>query len=85
MAANPIVVVDHGKVDIPEELQGDPRFKDGSRLQLVPIPSASLSKAEEALAWKEFRKLRGILKDSDFDPNAELEKEKLRELEEERR
>ena len=86
MAAHPIVVVEDGKIDIPEELQEDPRFRDGARLQLVPVSVArELSAEERKKAWEGFRKLRGILADSDYDPNAELEKEKQRELEKERR
>lgn len=84
MAAHPIVVVDHGRVEIPKELQDDPRFKDGARLQLVPV-KGELSGAERVKAWENFRQLEGILADSEYDPNAELEKEKQRELEEEDR
>jgi hypothetical protein len=86
MAAHPIVVVEHGKIDIPEELQKDPRFGDGARLQLVPMPVVrELSKEDRMKAWENFRKLEGILANSDYDPNAELEKEKQRELAEEAR
>jgi hypothetical protein len=84
MAANPIVVIDHGRVEIPEELQSDPRFKDGARLQLVPV-KPELPEAERVKAWENFRKLEGILANSEYDPNAELEKEKQRELDEEDR
>ena len=85
MAAHPIVVIDHGRVEIPEELQSDPRFRDGARLQLVPIPTISNSGADLAKAWEDFLGLGGLLAHSDYDPNAELEKEKQRELEEEDR
>jgi len=86
MAAHPIVVVEHGKIDIPEELQQDPRFRDGARLQLVPLTILrELSDEDRKKAWNNFRKLEGILARSDYDPNAELEKEKQRELAKEAR
>ncbi len=86
MAAHPIVVVEHGKVEIPQELQKDPEFQDGARLQLVPVSVArELSEEERKKAWANFRKLEGILANSDYDPNAELEKEKQRELADEAR
>ncbi len=79
MAAHPIVVIEHGRVEVPEELQEDPHFKDGARVQLVPVSfNAGEVSAEEILA--KWESLRGILADSAFDPNAELEAEKQREL-----
>ena len=83
MAANTIVVVDHGKIEIPKELQSDPRFSDGARLQLVPLPLSTEQNTAEA--WDNFMSLAGLLADSDYDPNAKLEEEKQRELEEEAR
>jgi len=81
MAAHPIVVVEDGKVEIPHELQRDPKFKDGARLQLVPVSVVrELSEEDRKKAWDNFRKLEGLLAHSDYDPNAELEKEKQREL-----
>lgn len=86
MAAHPIVVVEDGKIDIPEELQQDPRFRDGARLQLVPVSVVrELSVEDRKKAWDNFRKLEGLLAHSDYDPNAELEKEKQRELAKEAR
>lgn len=85
MAAHPIVTVDHGRVTIPEELQSDPRFRDGARLQLVPIEAAGPSVADPAKAWEDFMSLEGLLANSVYDPNAELEKERQRELEDEAR
>jgi hypothetical protein len=82
MAAHPIVVVDHGRVEIPEELQSDPRYRDGARLQLVPVEaSVDREKVKEVLA--SWNRLAGILAESDYDPNAELEREKQKELEDE--
>ena len=78
MATNPIVVVDHGRVHIPEELKTDPRFQDGAHLELVPVSQVSFRTGQQA--WEDFMNLEGILADSDYDPNAELEKEKQREL-----
>ena len=84
MAANPIVVIDHGRVEIPKELQSDPRFSDGARLQLVPMTDAhSHDDAEKTLA--KWDSLAGIFAHSSYDPNAELEAEKKRELEDEAR
>jgi hypothetical protein len=86
MAAHPIVVVEDGKVEIPQELQRNPKFQDGARLQLVPVPmTRELSEDDRKKAWDNFRKLEGILADSNYDPNAELEREKQRELAEEAR
>ncbi len=83
MAAHPIVVVDHGKIIIPNELHDDPRFRDGARLQLVPVEVNATGVEHSAEAWETFMGLQGLLADSEYDPNAELEKEKQRELEEE--
>jgi len=86
MAAHPILVVEDGKVEIPYELQRDPNFQDGARLQLVPVSVVrELSEEERKKAWDNFRKLEGILAHSECDPNAELEREKQRELAEEAR
>jgi hypothetical protein len=77
MAANPIAVVHDGMVEIPNELKDDPRFRNGASLRLVPV-------IEAPVAIKgDWRRLEGILADSDFDPNSELEAEKQRELESE--
>jgi hypothetical protein len=80
MATHPIVVVHHGRVDIPLELQDDPQFKDGAQLQLIPVQGTRRVPEQDAKSWENFRKLRGVLAHSDYDPNAELEKEKQREL-----
>lgn len=85
MAAHPIVVIDHGKVEIPEELQGDPRFRDGARLQLVPVETAAVNGQKPNEVLPSWERLAGILANSDYDPNAELEREKEKELEDEAR
>ncbi len=85
MAAHPIVLIDHGRVEIPEEPQSEPRSRDGARLQLVPRPTTSNSGAALAKAWEDFLGFGGPLAHSDYDPHAELDKEKQRELEEEDR
>jgi hypothetical protein len=78
MAAHPIVVVDHGKVEIPQELQDDPRFKDGARLQLVPVqPVASTDATARKGDW---HRLEGILADSEFDSTEWKRQEREREL-----
>lgn len=81
MAAHPIAIVHDGFVEIPNDLKDDPRFRNGASLQLVPVnPSVSQIPEIEKGDW---RRLEGLLKDSDYDPNAELEAERLKELESE--
>ena len=87
MAAHPIVVVDDellGK--LPERFKSDPRYQKGASLELVPLdspePKRNTLSVEETL--RRWDCLRGI-STSDFDPNAELEKEKQRELAKEAR
>ncbi len=59
MAAHPIVVVEHGKVEIPEEVQSDPRFQNGSKLQLVPV--AGPADTDIGKPKGDWRRLEGIL------------------------
>ncbi len=82
MAAHPTVIIDHGRVDIPEELRNDPRFRDGAWLRLVPVPSEvpGFAQASAQKSGHDFFSLKGMLANAKFDPNAELEKEKRREL-----
>jgi hypothetical protein len=85
MAAHPVVVVDDELLKkLPVQLQGDPRYQCGARLELVPVvpPEAQPSPDEILATWKS---LQGILEHSSYDPNAELEKEKQRELADEAR
>lgn len=85
MGANPILIVDEELLQkLPKEFQSDPRYQKGASLALVPIDEPASKKSVDGgmAAWNS---LRGLLADSDYDPNAELEKEKQRELEEEAR
>lgn len=85
MAAHPILIVDDELLHkLPEEFRRDPRFQKGASLELVPVAPAqeNMSGRDVMATWES---LRGILANSDYYPNAELEKEKQRELEEEAR
>jgi hypothetical protein len=64
MAAHPIVTVDQGVVRIPAELQSDPRFRDGARLELVPVHQVDVVEPELKGDWRE---LDGILAGVSFD------------------
>lgn len=75
MAAHPIVVVGDGVVEIPEELLDDPRFQKGARLELVPVGTTSASDRPVG----DWRRLRGMFKDSSIDLNTELDKDRLAE------
>jgi hypothetical protein len=75
MSAHPIAIIHDGTVDIPDEVKSDPRFQNGARLQLVPLPN------HQQAAGGDWRRLEGLLADSGFDPNAELALEKQKELE----
>ena len=80
MAAHPIVVVvGDGIIEIPENLQHDPRFQKGARLELVPVAEAGLM--PQANSQKgDWRRLRGIFKGLDINLNDELQKDRLAEL-----
>ncbi len=85
MAAHPIMVVDDellGK--LPEEFKSDPRYQKGATLELVPLQAIyTADSAEDAI--RKWESLRGLLADSEYDPNAELEREKQAELAKEAR
>ena len=78
MAAHPIVVVGDGIIEIPENLQHDPRFQKGARLELVPVPETT-PKSNLAAPKGDWRRLRGIFKDLDIKLNEELNKDRLAE------
>jgi hypothetical protein len=65
MAANPIAVVHDGMVEIPIELKYDPRFRNGAKLQLVPVPVSEQPPQEPRGDW---RRLEGILSRPDWTP-----------------
>lgn len=86
MAAYPIVVVDDALLKkLPEEFRDDPRYQCGSSLELVPVAEATMPSLSYERKIESWRDLEGILADSSFDPNAELEAEKQRELQSEGR
>jgi len=91
MATDPIITFHDGKFDVPEELQENLKLHEGERFRVIssrdrltferesePTPRATASLE----AWNS---LRGILKGADFDLNADLEQERVRELELEER
>jgi hypothetical protein len=71
------VVVDGGTIQIPAEYQGDPRFQDGAKLELVPVQSPGPSVSTAKGDW---RKLDGILAGEAFDTTAWKQQEREREL-----
>ena len=81
-AAHPIAIIHDGIVEIPDEAKADPRFQNGAKLQLVPVTELQPMPKND---WSDWRRLEGILSDSKFDPNAELEAEKQKELQDEAR
>lgn len=88
MAAHPIGIVVDGKIELPDEAKTDPRFREGARLELVPITPASEEAPTPRLTeepWEEWRKLAGSWAHVDVDPNALLDEERKRELEDEAR
>jgi hypothetical protein len=79
VAANPIVYVHNGIVELPEDVKADPRFQNGAKLELVPLPDDTES------VLKSLRQLAGSWGHSPVDPNAVLETERQEELEDEAR
>ncbi len=85
MAAHPVVIVDDELLNkLPEQFKADPRYQKGASLELVPL-AASQPRVSADETIRRWESLRGLLAHSDFDPNAELEKEKQAELAEEAR
>ncbi len=78
MAVHPIVVVGDGIIEIPENLQHDPRFQKGARLELVPVADAepTLDPHKPKGDW---RRLRGALAHLDVRLTDEMDKERQRE------
>lgn len=58
MSAHPIAIIQDGKVEIPEEVQNDPRFQNGAKLELVPVRVTAEPVAKAVGDW---RRLEGIL------------------------
>lgn len=83
MASYPVLTVGDGVIQIPKELQDDPRLKKGARLFLVtPQGGPLLLECADDLARTEgdWRKLRGALKNAGVRLTEEMEAEKQREL-----
>ena len=87
MASPALIVREDGSFEATPELKETLHMRPGTRLELVQhtgqevrfrVPSA----VREIHSWRD---LRGILADSPEDPNADLERERLRELEEDGR
>ena len=90
MAAHPIVTFHDGKLEVPEELQRELKLHEGSQLRVVAVSGESVTLQTEpaepkAKTFGDWRRLEGLLADSPLDPNADLEREKQRELEQEAR
>ena len=64
-AAHPVVTVGDGIIEIPEDLQQDPRYQKGARLTLVPV---AIEECKEIPKGKgDWRRLEGILSGEHFD------------------
>ena len=90
MAAHPILTFHDGKLEVPEEVQRKLKLHEGSQLRVVAVSQESVTLQAEPAEPKpriigDWRRLEGLLADSPADPNAELEREKQRELAEEAR
>jgi hypothetical protein len=79
MAAHPILIVGDGVIEIPEELQKDPRYQAGARLELVPVSEGVRGESVPEIKG-DWRRLRGIFKDHEINLNDELRKDRLAEL-----
>ena len=77
MAAHPIVVVDHGMIQIPVEYQSDPRFQDGAALELVPVQTDAVAMSAAKGDW---RRLDGVLVSKTFDTTTWKRQERELEL-----
>ena len=89
MAANNAALIVHedGSFEATPELQETLHLAAGTRLEFVQR-SGSEIKFKVPKVWpeiKSWRDLEGILADTDSDPNADLEQDRLRELESDRR
>ncbi len=77
MALHPIVVVGDGIIEIPKDLENDPRFQKGAKLELVPVEQEREPFSQPPKG--DWRRLRGIFKDLDVNLNDELNKDRLAE------
>jgi hypothetical protein len=83
VASYPVLTVGDGVIEIPKELQSDPRLKKGARLVLVTSEHGPLvlESAEDLDKPKgDWRRLRGALKHLDVRLTDEMEADKQREL-----
>lgn len=74
MAAHHILTVGDGVIEIPEDLQNDPCFQNGARVEVVPVAAG-----ETALTQGDWRRLRGMFKDANVNFNDSLDKDRLAE------
>lgn len=91
MASEPVLkLLEEGKLEFPLELSERLHLKPGGGLRVVYAndrgimlePAAPLQENTPKGDW---RRLEGILKTSGFDPNADLERERLQEVERSKR
>jgi len=82
MAAQPVLIVGDGVIEIPEELRGDPRFRKGAKLLALPIQHVVAEQASpNARSMSQnWRALRGSLKSLPVRLTDEMEKDRLAEL-----
>jgi hypothetical protein len=82
-----LIVHEDGTFEATPELKDTLHLAPGTRLELVQRTSDEIRfRVPKVLREiKSWRDLQGILADSDADPNADLEAERLRELESEAR
>ena len=91
MASEPVLkLLEEGKLEFPIELSERLHLKPGSGLRVVYANDRGIMleptmPLEEKTTGGNWRRLEGILKDSGFDPNADLEAERLREIERDER
>lgn len=76
-----LIVRDDGSFEATPELRASLHLKPGTRLELVKQSESEVQfRIPRHRDIKSWRDLEGILTDSEHDPNAELEAERIREL-----
>ena len=91
MASEPVLkLLEEGKLEFPIELSERLHLKPGGGLRVVYANDRGImlepaAPAEENTLRGDWRRLEGILRNSGFDPNADLERERLLEIERDKR
>jgi hypothetical protein len=71
MAAQRVLIVGDGIIEIPEELRSDPRLRKGTKLRLISSGEAALiADAPVSKPKADWRSLEGILAGGDGDATA---------------